>query len=48
MLSQLLEIRNTLLQKGTPKSKVLYFTANRNGEAEVVNIILRKQARQEA
>lgn len=31
--------------KGTPKSKVLYFTANRNGEAEVVNVILRKQAR---
>ena len=33
------------ITKGTPKSKVLYFTANRNGEAEVVNIILRKQAR---
>ena len=33
------------ITKGTPKSKVLYFTANRNGEAEVVNVILRKQSR---
>ena len=31
--------------KGTPKSKVLYFTANPNGEAEVVSIYLRAQAR---
>ncbi|MAO47112.1 MAG: DNA topoisomerase IV [Crocinitomicaceae bacterium] len=31
--------------KGTPKSKVLYFSANRNGEAEVVTVHLRKQAR---
>jgi len=29
------------LTKGTPKSKVLYFTANPNGEAEVVTIIHR-------
>ena len=29
------------LTQGTPESKVLYFTANPNGEAEIVNIILR-------
>ena len=29
------------ITKGTPKSKVLYFTANPNGEAEVVTIFLR-------
>ena len=33
------------ITKGTPKSKVLYFTANPNGEAEVVSIFLRAQAR---
>lgn len=33
------------ITKGTPKSKVLYFTANPNGEAEVVSIYLRAQAR---
>ena len=27
--------------KGTPGSKVLYFTANPNGEAEIVNVILK-------
>ena len=31
--------------KGTPKSKILYFSANRNGEAEVVTINLRKNSR---
>jgi len=31
--------------KGTPKSKILYFTANPNGEAEVVTVFLRAQAR---
>ncbi len=29
------------LTQGTPKSKVLYFTANPNGEAELVNVHLR-------
>lgn len=29
------------ITKGTPGSKVLYFTANPNGEAEVVNVILK-------
>ena len=33
------------ITKGTPKSQVLYFTANRNGEAEVVTILLRSKAR---
>ncbi|PCJ82203.1 MAG: DNA topoisomerase IV [Bacteroidetes bacterium] len=33
------------ITKGTPKSRILYFTANRNGEAEVVTILLRSQAR---
>jgi topoisomerase IV subunit A len=33
------------ITKGTPKSKVLYFTANPNGEAEVVTVFLRAQAR---
>ena len=33
------------ITKGTPKSKLLYFTANPNGEAEVVSIFLRAQAR---
>tara|TARA_B110000444_G_scaffold258882_1_gene301028 strand:+ start:2959 stop:5691 length:2733 start_codon:yes stop_codon:yes gene_type:complete len=28
--------------KGTPKSKLLYFSANRNGEAEIVTVYLRK------
>lgn len=31
--------------KGTPKSKILYFSANRNGEAEVVSVLLRKNPR---
>ena len=31
--------------KGSPKSKILYFTANPNGEAEVVTVFLRAQAR---
>ena len=29
------------ITKGTPDSKLLYFTANPNGEAEVVNVILK-------
>lgn len=29
------------ITKGTPGSKIMYFTANPNGEAEVVNVILR-------
>ena len=29
------------ITKGTPGSKLMYFTANPNGEAEVVNVILR-------
>lgn len=29
------------ITKGTPGSKVMYFTANPNGEAEVVNVILK-------
>lgn len=29
------------ITKGTPGSKILYFTANPNGEAEVVNVILK-------
>jgi len=33
------------ITKGTPKSKILYFTANPNGEAEVVTVFLRAQAR---
>ncbi len=33
------------LTKGAPKSKVLWFTANANGEAEVVKVILRPRAR---
>ena len=33
------------ITKGTPKSKLLYFTANPNGEAEVVSVFLRAQAR---
>ena len=33
------------LTKGTPGSKVLYFTANPNGEAEVVRVSLRPKAR---
>jgi topoisomerase-4 subunit A len=33
------------LTKGTPDSKVLYFTANPNGEAEVVKVTLRPKAR---
>ncbi|HIN42269.1 MAG TPA: DNA gyrase/topoisomerase IV subunit A [Flavobacteriales bacterium] len=33
------------ITKGTPKSQVLYFTANRNGEAEVVTVLLRSKAR---
>jgi topoisomerase-4 subunit A len=33
------------ITKGTPKSKVWYFTANRNGEAEVVTVHLRNQPR---
>ncbi|MCB9033689.1 MAG: DNA gyrase/topoisomerase IV subunit A [Chitinophagales bacterium] len=28
------------ITKGTPKSKLLYFTANPNGEAEIINILL--------
>ena len=31
--------------KGTPKSKLLYFSANRNGEAELVTVYLRKNPR---
>jgi topoisomerase IV subunit A len=37
--------REYQITKGTSKSRVLYFTANRNGEAEVVNVLLRKTAR---
>ena len=33
------------ITKGTPKSKILYFSANPNGEAEVVTVFLRAQAR---
>ena len=33
------------ITKGTPKSKLLYFTANPNGEAEVVTVHLKTQAR---
>jgi topoisomerase-4 subunit A len=33
------------LTAGTPGSKVLYFTANPNGEAEVVNVFLRAKAK---
>jgi topoisomerase-4 subunit A len=33
------------ITKGAPKSRVLYFTANRNGEAEVVNVLLRQSPR---
>ena len=33
------------ITKGTPKSRILYFTANPNGEAEVVTVFLRAQAR---
>ncbi|MBM71966.1 MAG: DNA topoisomerase IV [Crocinitomicaceae bacterium] len=33
------------ITKGTPKSKIHYFSANRNGEAEVVTIHLRKSPR---
>jgi len=33
------------LTKGTEGSKVLYFTANPNGEAEVVNVVLKPKAR---
>jgi len=33
------------LTKGTAKSKVLYFTANPNGEAELVTIILRQSGK---
>ena len=31
--------------KGTPKSKIHYFSANRNGEAEVITVLLRKSQR---
>jgi topoisomerase-4 subunit A len=31
--------------KGSPKSKILYFSANRNGEAELVTVHMRKAAR---
>ena len=33
------------ITKGTAKSRVLYFTENRNGEAEVVNVLLKQSAR---
>jgi topoisomerase-4 subunit A len=33
------------ITKGTAKSRILYFTANRNGEAEVVNVLLKQSAR---
>jgi len=33
------------ITKGTPKSRILYFTANPNGEAEVVTVFLRANAR---
>ena len=33
------------LTKGTPGTKVLYFTANPNGEAEVVQVLLRAKAK---
>jgi len=33
------------LTKGTPGTKVLYFTANPNGEAEVVQVVLRAKAK---
>jgi topoisomerase-4 subunit A len=32
------------LTKGEPKSKILYFSSNANGEAEIVNIILKPTA----
>ena len=35
-------IRNTILPAGSKGSKVLYFTANPNGEAEVVTVLLRQ------
>lgn len=44
-VSSITRDREYPITKGTPKSKILYFSANRNGEAEIVNIILRKQAR---
>jgi topoisomerase-4 subunit A len=37
--------REYYITKGTPKSKIWYFTANRNGEAEVVTVHLRNQPR---
>jgi topoisomerase-4 subunit A len=33
------------LSKGTPESRILYFSANPNGEAEIVRIILRPRPR---
>jgi topoisomerase-4 subunit A len=33
------------LTKGTPKSKVIYFSANSNGEAEVLKILLKPKTR---
>ena len=33
------------ITKGTPKSRLLYFTANPNGEAEIVTVFLRSSAR---
>ena len=33
------------ITKGTPKSRILYFTANPNGEAEIVTVFLRANAR---
>jgi topoisomerase-4 subunit A len=33
------------ITKGTPRSRVLYFTANPNGEAEVVSVFLRANTR---
>ena len=33
------------ITKGTPKSRILYFTANPNGEAETVSITLRQSPR---
>ena len=33
------------LTKGTPKSKIIYFSANPNGEAEVLKVLLKPKAR---